>query len=366
MEPPLYRGVTKALMSADDSCCTANPAMLQPGSSVRAFPWPRWVAAGLLFGLFTPGWIFGGEQPSESTLRPTKGFNPKEGVIDGKVAIGFWPVVSDEDRRPADPTGFEVHLVPVQNLDEELIYKAGAWFQPPMGTYRHWMERDGLMTPSPGVVHYEAVPAEGDRGFAMLAPVVPAGKVRLSTDITELPKNGSFRLLLLETSFQGKLAPLEMTRRASMEAAKAGVRMRTGAVLAGIWDNQAGEYVALAVAEVLPNKTIEVRPTPPPPHRGAAVVTLKRPPWKMGTPPTLVAEDDVAVYLTTPDGEKIAADALGRSLARIYAVWLSLPTGPARLTVEAPEARLAKTVDLPLQPGRVTRQDLELVPLRED
>src|SRR5258708_21568455 len=88
-----------------------------------------------------------------------------KGEIDGKVGMLTWPVRGVEINRPGagaragkllSPEGCSTYLVSTQDLERELIYPCGKWFQPPAGRYRVWLEGPGLSTAGYGIVNYDA------------------------------------------------------------------------------------------------------------------------------------------------------------------------------------------------------------------
>src|SRR5664279_3366678 len=88
-----------------------------------------------------------------------------KGEINGKVAMLAWPISGVEiDKGGAgaratkllSPEGCSTYLVSTQDLEHEVVYPCGKWFQPAEGRYRVWLEGPDLSTADYGVVEYEA------------------------------------------------------------------------------------------------------------------------------------------------------------------------------------------------------------------
>lgn len=308
------------------------------------------LAIALVGGAGTPA---GGE-----ALPPAKHFDPKEGVIDGKVAIGIWPSTSPGSGKAAAPAGFQVLLMsPWDNPVSEIAYPAGSWFQPPTGVYRYLLEGDGYIAPLFGVINFEPQEADG-KGLAILAPVVPAGRVTLSRECPYVREGLQLRLLRLENTYQGHLVQ-ELSRQVSVsKAVEVGLTMPAGKMVAGIWDADKQEYRALSpVVEVPAHGTVEVSPHPPEDGKAGFVGVFERP-NTLGNP----EEDDVVVRMVSSEGRSYEPDAVARTSFRVYGIWFSVPAGVARIELQSLTASLP-AADVRLSSGRIERDEYRLQPL---
>ncbi|MCP4592798.1 MAG: hypothetical protein GY842_18850, partial [bacterium] len=252
-----------------------------------------------------------------------------KGVIDGRVAVSFWPTAGLESRELRDPTGFEVHLVPVDDQDQEYAYPCGTWFQPPRDRYRLWLEADGWMSPDSTILIYAGSRFEG-AGMAGVSPVVPAGTVRLSEDL-DLGSNHSLRLLHVDSHNIGPRPLREISRRAGADAARRGVRMPEGRVLVMLFDNEAGEYLALSrPVQVTRNAVTTAKPEPP--TAGSdLLVALDRPALARDK-----AEYDVELVVGGPELPDTPPAVVVRTTERLYAVWYGLSGSYVNLKATSP------------------------------
>jgi hypothetical protein len=305
----------------------------------------------LLFalGLLGDVGIAGGEE----SLPPARDFNRREGVIDGKGALGIWPVTRPGSGRPADPTGFEVYVFPQDDPARWFVRPAGEWFLLPAGNYRYLLEGNGYISPFEGLVLYK--PLRAERGFSAVVPVVPAGTVRVSgyqkAQYEELLHLHLFRL---EATFQDRLGRELVREIPLLKAMKDGVMMPAGKVVAGIWDSVEKEYRALApVVEVPARGSVEVIPQAPGTGEAAVVAVFRRP------KPLTSLDDDVIVGLVSKD-KVIQPDAVARSTSRIRAIWFSLPAGSVRVDLRSSNILVPPT-EWHLRSGRVEEFDLSPV-----
>ncbi len=252
-----------------------------------------------------------------------------KGVIDGRVAVSFWPSAGLESRELRDPTGFEVHLVPVEDQDQEYAYPCGTWFQPPRGRYRLWMETDGWMSPHPAIFIYAGSRFEG-AGMAGVSPVVPAGTVKLSEDLN-LGSNHRLRLLHMDSHNVTPLPRREISRRADADAARIGVRMPEGPALVMLFDNEAGEYLALSRPVQVTRNTVTTARPEPPTAGSDLLVALDRPSMARDK-----AEYDVELMVGGPKLPDTPPAVVVRTIERLYAVWYGLGGSYVNLKVSSP------------------------------
>ena len=107
---------------------------------------------------FAPGAIDAAAQAPDIT----------KGEINGRMAMIAIPVFGVERTEggarmggylPVE--GCNAHLAPVENLETELTYPCGKWFQPPEGAYRMWLEGPDQISEGTSVVMWEDQPFEG-------------------------------------------------------------------------------------------------------------------------------------------------------------------------------------------------------------
>ena len=285
---------------------------------------------------------------AQDPLRPDAG----KGVVDGKAAVSFWPVADEESEEFLAPFGFEAHLVPLSELDRELVHPCGIWFVPPGGGYKVWVEGEDRLSP-PTIVHYKPSPFAG-RGFVAVFPVEPAGRVGIPAE-KGLPANTSLRLLHLGA----KIPQRAFDRRtAAVEAARKGLLMPAGRVLMGLFARDSGEALALSrPLEVVPGQV--TRAWPQAPSAGSdLLVVLERPRFAAPEQP-----DAVELSVEGVDGAPRAPDVFVSAGDRVYGVWYGLKGRTARLLASSAALFLAPR-DVPLRPGKVetVRAELGLLP----
>jgi len=276
-----------------------------------------------------------------------------KGEINGRVAMLAWPVSGVEINRSAgvvrpqkllSPEGCSAYLVPTQDLERELIYPCGKWFQPAIGRYRFWLEGPGLSTGDYGIVEYDAEPFQG-RGMAMMFPLNPAGRVALSRSVSLRPET-SFRLLQIRGVLLNGILGGPFDRHVRAEVAYAGVQMAAGSVFGAIFDRKTNDALALApLATVTTGKTVQVMPVPP--SNGTDVlVILER--------PRIVEAGEEEVDLSLQLGEKARKpDVFMNTSTHVFGVWYGVEGRTARLNVNSKALRYTGS-DLVLKPHKVT------------
>ncbi len=285
---------------------------------------------------------------AQQPLRP----DPTKGVVDGKAAVSFWPAVGPEGEEFLAPVGFEAHLVPLSELDRELVYPCGIWFVPPGGGYKAWVEGEDRLS-SPMIVHYKPSPFTG-RGFVAVFPVEPAGRVGIPAE-KELPADTSLRLLHLDPKFPQRAFD---RRTGATGAARKGLLMPAGRVLMGSFARASGGALALSrPLEVVPGRV--ARAWPQPPAAGSDLLAV------LDRPRLASAEQPDAVELSVAgvDGAPRAPDVFVNAGDRVYGVWYGLEGSAARLVASSTVLFLPPR-DIPLRPGKVetVRGELGLLP----
>jgi hypothetical protein len=284
--------------------------------------------------------------------------DPKDGVINGKVAVMFWPASPPHSSdRPIgellSPDNCHVVLEPWTNLAEELTNPCGIWFQPPEGRYRVWLEKGESLTSTTGSLNYAASPFTG-RGQGVVMAVVPGGRVTLSAEIT-VPPNAELRLINFDSCCSGTNFVHPFDRRALPTAPtlRSGLLVPVGRVFAGIFDRKTNEALAIAkLVYVAAGKVVSVSPRAP--ANGADVfVSLMR--------PDVRKTRDVDTIRLTLDG--VPPQMLFDGADRVYAAWYSVAGNVAHLAVESKTLRFAPR-ELKLERGHVVtvRDELRRLP----
>src|SRR5438045_1165786 len=179
------------------------------------------------------------------------------GVINGRTAILVWP--AGPNNRPVDASGCAVHLVPYTDQDAERTYPCGEWFQPDVGKYRYWLEKDdAYISPYPSILYYAGRPFEG-RSLRLLLPVLPAGKVAL---LQPQSPNLSFRIVHLPASGDRPAAHRSFDRRARADKT-APLLTPVGAVVAALFDRQGNATAVTRPVRVQRDELQRVLPTVP-------------------------------------------------------------------------------------------------------
>jgi hypothetical protein len=264
--------------------------------------------------------------------------DPATGVINGRIALLYWPVLSaDKDREPQllSPEGCRIHLIPADEPAVEHQYPCGEWFQPPIGSYDAWLETADRVSPQWTVV-YGGAPAES--GLAGLVPVFAAGRVSLPAGHSLAPGE-EVRLLSLD-GHQTMKSDRIFERRLRREEKT--VLMPAGRIIAGRFDQKSGDAVALSRPTPLAaGKMVSVWPEPP--AKGSDLLVILRRPSRTG------GAADTAMFID--DGEQRRPADVSLDVNRIVAIWYGID---------------ARTVTVSLRAQNVAwpRQEVRLVPLR--
>ncbi|MEM1207130.1 MAG: carboxypeptidase-like regulatory domain-containing protein [Acidobacteriota bacterium] len=252
-----------------------------------------------------------------------------------------------------DAEGCEVHMVPLDKPDRELVKPCSTWFVPQPGVYRYWLEREWEITPYSGRVSYSASAFDG-HGMSSGLPLGPAGRVVLPEDLDA--RGDQMRLLHAGPHTHADLLRQELTRRIARDAVGEGVRMPAGPTIAALWDRQAGRYVQLSRPFDLGHRETMPAPlAPPPPDRAHLVVQILR-----ETSAPRPEDASVGVHLVR-GGELLEPDMALFLLRRVYALWYDVGPGPARL--EAGDRKtVIEPVTLELTAGTIEHTLVELLP----
>jgi hypothetical protein len=297
----------------------------------------------------------------EVTLPPAP-HDPGKGLIDGKVAVGYWPGTSSAlDRKPADPSGFAAHIALRDDLGTETVRPAGEWFFPPWsGVFLAWLESPArsLISPSPTPVAYRLPAPAGVHGMGLIDRVVPAGRLRLDSPTC----GGHCTLGLLHADSHigphGFIRP-EMKRLVPEGVAvEQGALMPEGAVAATLYDKTLKEYRAVeAPVAVAWGQTAVLHLKPPSQGASDLVVVLIRPKviaWK--------TEEDAMPRLVLASGKSPSPAFAVSGPRRVYAIWKGVASGQATLQLDSKTLRLPQP-DVLLRSGHVESVEATLVPL---
>lgn len=285
--------------------------------------------------------------------------DPATGVMLGRVAVAAYPrEPGSQPLEVLDPSGFEVHLVPFGDLDQEFVFPAGAWFLPPASdTYRVWIQGAGKMSPYTTNLRYGGgIPlGEKGRGLVTAINVVPAGEVALRSEELLKP-NSVLRLLYAEDARDGEAARWELSRRQRVEDIKGSLMMPAGTVVGAIWDPKTRNYSEISRAfEVVAGQVVEL-PLERPKGVAHLVALLNRP--KMASS---IDDYDLEVTLEV-NGKNILPAVTASSAKRVYAIWYDLAPGSGVLNASAGGA-FVKGEPIDLLPGRIERLNVDLKPL---
>jgi carboxypeptidase family protein len=254
----------------------------------------------------------------------------RQGQIDGKVAVLFWPVsaghkvedIEHNNEGLLSPDHCQVHLVPATNMDAELLFPCGVWFQPPDGRYRTWLEKGDLIAESPMVMNYVREPFSG-RGQGVIVPVVPGGRVALSNDVG-LDETRSFRALRIDAPYETVTRSFD--RRGNEKTARSGLLLPVGVAVAGIFDHASNDAIALTRPLRVTASTTAVA-LPRRPNNGAdLLLVLDRPALK---------EKSETTFTLDVDGTSHVPDVLLEAADRVFAIWYGVDGRSGRLTTSS-------------------------------
>jgi hypothetical protein len=273
-----------------------------------------------------------------------------KGQINGHLAVVAVPVSGVETVEGAgarydallSSDDCQTHLSPIRNLEQELRYPCGAWFQPPaIGNYRIWLEMPNLISEGYGILNWENDPFTG-RGISMAMGMEPAGKVALASQIP-LSDAQTFRFVHLRTVHKGVLQAA-FDRRLPGERAHAGAQVASGTVVAGVFDRKTDDAVMLTrPLEVKPGKLTYAAPSLP--KKGSdLLVVLSRP------VPVRLGGHEVAVTLQVDDKTR-KPDVLLPASSTVFAIWYGVEGRAANLVAESPTVYLPAT-PINLRPGK--------------
>lgn len=288
-------------------------------------------------------------------------FDPRTGVIDGKIAMTILPSHQTDagKPRPVEPADFVVHLESIKDKGTQFTFPSGTWYAPPSGAYRFWLEGDGQMSRYSAKMFYRGGPFRG-RGAVAGIPVVPAGSVRLGDGAPRSPRI-TLRLLHAGSYLEGAAPKLELSRRiTTAELGNAGIQMPEGPTLATLYDTKSRKYVAMS-RPFLVRAGLEVEaPLETPGEQSFILAHLKRPDFAEDA-----SDNDIQVWLerasSTKPGETVTLfpEMVVSTAQRLYIAWFDLEPGPVQLKASSSKLTLRAT-HLELETGEISRIDVDL------
>lgn len=308
-------------------------------------------ASGLWFFLWSS---LGAVALAEPPARPGM-LDPGTVLGQPEPGIKFHPV-EWTDSRPSefpDFAGLEAHLTPPGDPDVELVYPCGAWVDPPASWYHYWLEGGWRMSPYAGLMSYGG--GHGQTGFA---PLAAAGRAVLSPQVLEAASGDLvLELLQADVPHEGNYVRWEIRRRKPAHEVGEGLLMPEGKVIAGLWDRKKRRFVALSRPfEVRGGRTVEA-PLRRPAGRADLMVRLAR---DRDDAASHTADLRAELALEQTGGER-PPDVKIEAARNIYAIWYSLPPGPAELRAESKGTYLPPR-QLELAPGKIELLEAELKP----
>ena len=311
--------------------------------------------AGVVIAL---GGIFlasGGAWSAQGETHPSSLLDPKKGQINGRVAIAVFPA-SRQSSELRFPAGYSAHLVRYDDPETELVFPCGEWFQPPPGSYRHWVEGEWEMSPFSLLLSYSAGPFRG-RGMISAMPLREAGKVTLPERIKRSPSL-FFRVLHAGSYAEEGFLRWELSRRAESTRVGGGLQLPTGPAIAGLWDRTKAEYVAISRPfEVLSRKSVAAPLGSPTGSTAHLVVLLER--------HRLSRKDDPPVVVSLKrNGVTSRPAVLIEAADRLYAMWYDLKPGVAEVSVDSGDLFVDGSA-VKLRGGRIERAVARLRPVSD-
>ncbi len=277
--------------------------------------------------------------------------DPAKGEINGRRAVLFWPSLMPTTKSGEGallpPDGCEVHLVPHADLDRELRYPCGRWFQPAAGGYNVWLEQADRISVSPKVMWFTDVAFKG-RGMTAVDILLDAGRVAFPAGST-IASTEAVRLVSIDSHLRLGGRGRIFDRRLSAADLHAPVRMPAGKVIVGRFDRATGQALALSRPfSVSAGAVATAWPKPPATGSDLLVVVEKPSSARSG------AIEAKPVQLEIDDGANHRApDVLIDGFERLIAIWYSIDARAATLSLRATSFFLAPQ-ELKLRAGTVS------------
>ena len=264
----------------------------------------------------------------------------ESGLVNGKTSLLYWPI--GPNSRLLDPTGCTVHLVPLTDHDQELVFDCGTWIQPPTGKYVAWIQTEESMTAHPIITNYvPSNPVSGSIRSALL--LQPAGEVVLARPHPDQ----SFRLLHLPSPSEAR-EHRAIDRRSPADS-RHSVLMPEGDVLAALFDKKTNNARAVArPVHVKHNSVVSVDPQPP--TVGTDILLILERQQRRERGPI----GDAAVALRLGNRE-LSPDVLSDTATRLVAVWYGVEATDAELVFRS------QREFFPAQPLRLRAKDVSTI-----
>lgn len=286
--------------------------------------------------------------------------DPAKGEINGRRAVLFWPSLMPTTRSGQGallpPDGCEVHVVPHTDLDRELRYPCGRWFQPAEGGYNVWLEQADRISVSPKVMWFTDVPFKG-RGMTAVDILLDAGRVTFPVGNT-IASTEAVRLVSIDSHLRLGGRGRIFDRRLSAAELHTPVRMPAGKVIVGRFDRATGQALALSRPFTVSAGAVATVWPKPPAHGSDLLVVVEKPSSARSG-----AFEAKPVQLEIDDGEiHRGPDVLIDGFERLIAIWYAIDVRAATLSLRASSFFLAPQ-KLALRAGTVRTLRLTGQPL---
>lgn len=293
--------------------------------------------------LAAPAWS---EPPERQKFAPDS-----ESAAPGSV--GVFPIGDSGGRREfLDAAGLEAHLKPPQDPDEELVFPAGQWVQPPSGWYYYWLQGGWRMSPQAGLFSHST---SANAVMPAFTTLVDAGRVRLPAEDLELGSDIALELLHGGSYREQGFLRWEILLRKSADEIGEGVLLPAGPAVGALWNRGTRRYVALSRPFAVRARTTVAVPLQVPQGVAQLVAEVRRHPETSGEEPR---EIELFVKLgerqVPPDFKVITAN-------KAFAYWYSLAPGTAHLRADSGRTAF-ESPPIELSAGSIERVDGQLAP----
>lgn len=246
----------------------------------------------------------------------------------------------DQGAEYLSPGGLEARLVREGSDGTEISHDAGAFFAPPAGLYRYWLEGTSQITP-----FASRLPRVGElpTGMAIIgsAPTADAGLVDLPAASSAESGDIVVSLLRLGPASESGTARFLLQRRVRLGDAPRAVQMPVGEVVGAAWSRREQRLVGLSrPLRVAKGGHAKYR-SENRQDRAALVVRADRGDELADFAPEF--DEQVSLWL---EGRKVPPDATARAADCTYAFWYDLAAAPAEVEVEWRGRHLDRTLSM--------------------
>lgn len=254
---------------------------------------------------------------------------PSAGTIVIPVERGKAEAVEPVD----NPEDYSFYLMPFDNQSDTSFFPCGGRVVLPAGRFMLWVEGPNSISSQ---LETSAPPLADRPPFLheFAIEVGPAGRIRIEHD-QAFPNQEELevRLMSVDSHVNGKNLGREFARRESIFSAvsKDGIPMPAGEALAVVFDRARGRYLRLSKPVMIKEGETGVAAVEYPVQGRAALIA------RLDRPGPVNEVRDIQPYVIGKDEVKHEPDVVVRSMARIYAIWLGLDPGTAKLAVNSPE-----------------------------